>query len=388
MRSTKSTLWSKARLALLAVTLMVAGIGAGNSGPSCLPGPEEPIEEPPVEECLSAAELGIEAEMTFAQANVFDGFYWYPDTATGAATLEYLGSDRLLYVNLAVNGRWALRNVPVLSVEGADRWQGVTYTFDLGVEAGTDVAWLMKDFTLGTCPLQEMPRGGWDAPVGERDVVLFPGAPLVEVLVSGGEGDAPAGGEAGEAHTNADFPNQESDPSACAPTAVSNSLQFLNDTHDLGIDPAELTVQRMKQATNFGDKGAAGTGCWIDPDASRPEGERDAWWQSKDKYMQAHDLPITTRMSETAADAIQALDDDCDVEMETNGHTVAIVGMTRLADGKYSVDIKHDTQQGQAGGTVTETVTLDPATGAITGGTGTGGGFNYLVIECPEEEGE
>ena len=61
----------------------------------------------------------------------------------------------------------------------------------------------------------------------------------------------------------------------------------------------------------------------------------------------------------------------------------AIVGITKLANGKYAIDVAHDTSQGKAGGTKTETTTFDPATNSFSGGTFLDGTkLDQFVIEC------
>ena len=394
-RHIRTSRLSRRSFSTLAALVLVGALLVGSTDEDCTPAPvvptgdvAEPDPEPP--RCEPSRPGYMEPRLAFYQADIADAWYVARDTSLGYAELSFVGAERMHYFNLSVRGQWLVRNLPVNNVEGPGVDQTVAYTFELGVPDGTPVRELPYDFSLTPCVLADMPRVEEDwAIVADRRIAVQPGAPFVEMVGTGSPGDeGTEGGPAEDAehtHTNSGFPNQESDDRACVPTAVSNSLQFLNEKHDLGIDPDAIDIESMKEATNWGDKGAAGTGAWIDPDESRPEGEQEAWWQSKDNYMQANDLPISTVMTEDFGDALDALDEDCDIEIEMHGHTAAVVGATRLEDGRYSIDIAHDTDQGDEGGTTVETVTLDPATGAITGGTGTGGGFNYLVIECPVE---
>ncbi len=82
----------------------------------------------------------------------------------------------------------------------------------------------------------------------------------------------------------------------------------------------------------------------------------------------------------------KAIDDGCDIEMASDGHMAAIVGVTKLDNGKWSIDIAHDTAQGDdkaKHNTVTETVTFSPGDKKIKGGTFVDGQTVLaFVVEC------
>jgi hypothetical protein len=170
------------------------------------------------------------------------------------------------------------------------------------------------------------------------------------------------------------FPNQDCGVNECAPTAISNSLMWLKDNNpNAQWGTKSLSIATMKSATKW-----ATDGCYIFHDDSRPAGQRNAFWEDKNAYMVANGYPVMTTSTTNFATILQAMKDGKDVEFECKGHTVAVVGMTDLGNGKYSIDIAHDTKQGVAGGTKVETITWD---GMKFTGSKFVSGFNYAVIE-------
>ncbi|MBN1966432.1 MAG: hypothetical protein JW910_17410, partial [Anaerolineae bacterium] len=85
--------------------------------------------------------------------------------------------------------------------------------------------------------------------------------------------------------------------------------------------------------------------------------------------------------------ALQALKDGKDVEMNGAGHCAALVGMAKLSNGKYVMYVAHDTDQGNEGGTKIEKVIYDPSleTPTAEGGWGFNGKLiNGFVAEWAE----
>ena len=305
----------------------------------------------------------------------------YTDTEWGAVDFAFTGREPMMYFNLAVNGTWQVQNVPVLSIEGAGLEQTMTYCFDLGTERGTDVDVLTYDYAFTLEVLDTMPGGVFTAAVVDGYVAMWPGIieappilPLAE-LIAGGT----ATSTTKYAHKN--FPNQDCGEKECCPAAVSNSLQFLSKKCNLGVQDDKLSISEMKKATKWGENG-----CRIDHDDNRPAGERNAWWEDKKKYMEDNNYLVTTRKITDLSKLAEEIEDGQDVELQGDWHTAAIVGITDLGGGKFSIDVAHDTKQGQAGGTKTETITYDPNTKKFTGSPGffDGSSFRYAVVECPE----
>jgi len=110
----------------------------------------------------------------------------------------------------------------------------------------------------------------------------------------------------------------------------------------------------MKNATNWD-----ANGCYADHDANRPPADANAWWEEKDDYMKKNNLPVTTRKVTDMKEVQEEIDKGQVVEIietwryynkKTNkwsrsGHATALVGITPLKNGRYSLDIIDDSNQ-------------------------------------------
>jgi hypothetical protein len=307
--------------------------------------------------------------LIFSQLDFYLDGTSYVNSDWGSVDLTFTGQDPIMYFNLAVNGSWQVQNIPVLSIEGNGVVQTMSYSFSLGSSPGTNVTSLNYDYGFTSSVLAIMPGGSTTASVGDEQVVMAsgissatpPSLPTAGPLVGGQAA-------ANEKHSHQNFPNQEVGVNECVPGAVSNSLQFLNDKHNMGLDPEDITITKMKEATKWGTKG-----CSVD------------FWKYKDAYMKANDMGITTRIFTDFSLLAAEIDDGQDVELVGGWHAAAVVGITDLGNGKYDIDIAHDREQGTAGGTKTETITYDPTTGKFSGSPGffDGSIFRYAVVECP-----
>jgi hypothetical protein len=292
----------------------------------------------------------------------------------GHAELTFTGSPAIQYFNLSVNGQWPIRNMPIQSVDGVGAVQGVSFGFDLGVPVGTQVTSVNGGWSLTNTIVGSMPPQTGSLVVTQRYLYEYFGEEEFPRAVY----TAPPvliGGQAQEQskHNNEDFPNQESGVCKCVPTAVSNSLKFLKTRHKLNIADAAITPAQMETATG-----------WNSTTMKCPSG----WWNTKNTYMQNNNIPITTMTSMDIECAIKAIDKGCDVEIGAGAHRAALVGVTRLGGGKYAITVKHDVQQGQAGGTGkegTQDGTYDAGTKKVTGGIQWFNDVTLInfVIECP-----
>jgi hypothetical protein len=160
---------------------------------------------------------------------------------------------------------------------------------------------------------------------------------------------------------------------------VSNSLQFLNSQHSLGMSAGAIDIGDMKSATGWTASGCGWT-----------------WYNNKAAWMAEKNLPIKTTATLASAginmdNVINDIANGNDVELVARapgggGHCVAVTGCTKNANGTYSVTISHDTdQKDNTKGTKTETVTYDPATGKFTGGSLNGWTLDHVVTESPKK---
>ena len=271
----------------------------------------------------------------------------YENTDWGSVDLFYVGQEPIMYFNLAVNGEWQIQNIPVLSAQGVDVDQMMTYYFDLGNEVGEVVTGVTYGYEFTEDIILSKPDEFYTAPVEDGNVVMYsgeqpgtlPGLERAKPLVGG-----KAVSTVKYAHKN--FPNQDCGKNECAPAAVSNSLKFLNNTYKLGLTDAQTSIAEMKKATNWNN------------------GAPSDWWEKKKKYMEDNNYPITTRKITDMDKIIEEMAAGQDIEIrewwknETGhycGHVTCLVGITKLANGNYSLDVVDDRNQGPAGngGTIT-----------------------------------
>jgi len=309
----------------------------------------------------------------------FEGMY-EANTEYGCLELSFIGQPDVLYLNLAVNGIWKLMNVPILSNKGINVLQTQSVIFDLGEPRGADVTSLNYAYSL-TPAIASIPVTYTQAPVQATDFILWSG------FQGGGgpvplpfAGDMTGGGLLGSAsHDLNYFPNQDCGINECAPAAVSNSLKFLNAQNNLGMTDGATSIDTMKIALGW----------------SPMVGVTSNWFSLKNDFMQANNYPINTTGSfslpnmDNLTDSIAA---GCDVEFGVRypgggpgkGHIVAVTGISKLDNGKYAVQLTHDTKQGLPGGTKTETVIYDPVTNTFSGGTIHGCTLHHSVVESAQ----
>lgn len=299
-------------------------------------------------------------------------FFWVnreePNTPWGSATLGYERARTILYLNLAVGKRWVVRNIPVpASTERAH----FTFGFDLGVTKGTNVTTLEYAYELTSNVLTTMPGDFKRASVTDRSYVIAPGfqegTPILQDPPDAEFGDSVAD----SAFHEGEFPNTGAGDKECVPAAVSNSLKFLNAKYKLRLTEEEMSIPTMKRATGFIPDWGCGYG----------------WYETKDRYMKANGYGVTTRKITDFDQIIKEIKAGQDVELLGDWHCAAVVGIARLANGKYVIYVAHDTEQGEKGGEITEKIIYDPETGKFEGSPGffDGSGFSYFVVECPKE---
>jgi hypothetical protein len=303
-----------------------------------------------------------------------------PSTEWSTVDFTYAGSSSVQYFNLNYNGSWVIQNMPVLSREGLVS-QTQQFAFHNGVLGrGVDLTGLAPTYLNATLTptLQGSPASVPTTLTFATDFEVFDTgtqpettglifAPLVVVGAT-----LPVTMSA--AHKG--FPNQEAGSLECAPTAISNSLMFLKDKNpNPQWTGKALDIGTMKTATSWD----ATRGCYIFHNDARVGSSKNAFWEDKDAYMKANGYPVKTTTTTSFADILTAMKSMKDVELELKGHTVALVGMTDLGGGKYSLDIAHDADQStNPGGTKVETITWD---GTSFTGAKWVKGFNYAVIE-------
>jgi hypothetical protein len=302
----------------------------------------------------------------------------YEYTDWGAVKLYFVGQEPIMYFNLVVNGAWQVQNIPVLSSEGTDVDQVMTYYFDLGCDVGDIITSVTFGYDFTDDILTVMPPELYTAPVANDIVILSAGADGQMPPLAGAKPLVGARAAEANKHAHSNFPNQECGSKECVPAAVSNSLKFLNTKHKLGLTDAQTSIATAKTAVGF----IAGRGSPL-----------DTWWETKKKYMKDNNYPIITRKITDISKLAAEIDAGQDVEIteswvvggKRTGHTTALKGITKLADGNYSLEIIDDRKQGEAGGIDSpRTYIYNPATGNFTEAGFGDTKFEYATVECPD----
>lgn len=301
------------------------------------------------------------------------------NSAWGSVDLTYAGISDIQYFNLAVNNKHVLKNIPVLCVIGQSVNQPVTIRFDLGIHEGIEVDELEYAFSLSTNIIDSMPDNFQKAPVLDGKIIFNSG--LIGVPKKVPKLDLPPPQiEGGPVYTVAfhgvDFPNQDCGLNECLPAAVSNSLKFLNKKYNLKIPEDKLSIDAMKDATNWHGEGGHG---------------KIGWENRKDEFMRKslNNYKIETKKITDFNEIIEEIRKGHDVELMLDQHAVVVIGIAKLRNGKFWIEYVHDVKQGKKDGTVTEIIIYDPQTGLFEGGAHMHASkFRYFVSEMIYSERE
>lgn len=318
----------------------------------------------------------------------------YANTEWGAVLVDYTGADEILYFNLNVNGSWQVVNEPLVSAYGPGNREVLEITFDLGSQRGVDVTTASIGWSISTGLTAAMPALSGNVDVGACTYRNYFGAPDDDTLPGANETLAPApaapsvGGAPATppAKHKGQVPNQEQGEGECVQASISNSLKYLKQQGYISASDADLSIEALKTATDFGKRGWTYT----------PPG----WIDKKTEYLAAKNIPVqTVRYGRSDYDKVmEAINSDWDVELwgyngtTKEGHIAAIQSMTLTDKGELKIDVRQDTNQGNAGGTedteanqritLSTTTTLDRG---LYGAMFNGVPFKSFVVECVPE---
>jgi len=316
------------------------------------------------------------------------------DSTFGAIDVTYTGTENPLYFNLELEedeDQWVVQNIPLLPFEGIGVQQTLTIGFDFGIEDGIDIPEIDVNTGVSEIPIN-FPQKGYPVPPdpvnpGRRKIKLGSGRPTGQIQPGNPHNEFGDLVESYAAHQGS-FPNQDCGWHECVPTAVSNSLKWLQERYGQPPIGKDLSIDAMKEATQ-----------WDDSSSDQKDwGCHEGWADLKRTYMEQHGYSVTTTEypdpdnldhKATAAEceaAMRELKDGQDVEMNGIKHCAAVVGMAKLEDGRYVIYVSHDTNQDQPGGTIIEKVIYDPNDPNPTAEGGWGFNddiINGFVVECP-----
>jgi hypothetical protein len=319
-------------------------------------------------------------------------------------TIVYPGSLGIGYLNVSANGVWGIQNLPILSTEDGGGWQSTSTLFGIGAPRGQTINSLSFGATL-TPDTGGQPPETLQLPVTDEHEAFCgdgtePGLKPAGPVVGGKLTDTPPVKARGTGKPTPgverpvrNFPNQWQGALECGPASVSNSLHFLNDFFHLGLAADAISIDTMKTATGWKEGEGAPSGYEKKDRGEWVFDKAKAWETHKDNYMQKNKLPFSTKPLELAAflDAngkpvapnplVQALKENADVEMNIEGHVVAVVRAAPMSiyqkDGpnhpgisiSYVDDIHQTGQKNRTdpSARLMRTVILDLTTGKLTG---------------------
>jgi len=301
----------------------------------------------------------------------------------GAVDLTFTGSAHILYLNLVRDTGWVIENMPVATLHGVGNSQTQRFWFPIGID-GAPVSSISYGYTLTTNVLTSRPAVTNTGSVIQTFVKIFSGEP--DHGGGGGTNKPPPakkqeGGKATRSASHENFPNQEADKNACAPTGFSNSLKYLKDKHDLvGIPDGDISIGSLKTA--------------LDWSPTRKNPVDPNWVQLKKDYLASKNIAIETRQFDPKD--IRFIEDEIlseqDVELFVQwkgggAHLVSVTNFIPLGDGKYKLTITHDSEQeNDTTGCVDENATYDSNTNEWGGALSNAeGGLNdfFFLVECP-----
>lgn len=318
----------------------------------------------------------------------------YINSEWGAALVDYTGTDAILYFNLNVNGSWQVVNEPLVSAYGAGNREVLEINFDLGSQRGVDITSANIGWSITTGQAAQAPALSGNVDVSARTYRNYFGAPDDGAVPGANEtlepppaapsvGGAPA---TPPAKHKGQLPNQEQKEGECVQASISNSLKYLKQQGYISASDADLSIESLKTATDFGKRGWTYT----------PPG----WVNKKIEYLSAKNIPVqTVRYGRSDYDKVmEAINSDWDVELwgyngnTKEGHVAAIQSMTLTDKGELKIDVRQDTNQGNAGGTedteANQRITLSTATTldrGLYGAMFSGVPFKNFVVECVPE---
>ncbi len=319
---------------------------------------------------------------TFYQLNFIYGSDTITHSEWGALDITFTGTLSYQYINLSVDTAWAIQNLPVISIQGPSVSQTQRFWFPLP-DSGVVISSIVIGISLTDSTKVLAPALTDTVNLSQYEYVIGSGT------FSGGGGTKNEAGKAKNqigaaaitmppSPTHAAFPNQETLVNDCALSGVSNSLNYLNSVHPgLNLPLQACSIDTLRQKLGWTPTGVP----------------RQNWAANKRAHTEKRKMRIKTITGGqgTIIHVPQQLADKQDIEIDAKkkgkdeSHVMAIVGCVLMADGKYAITVRHDGQQGEAGGLVTETGIYDPKTGDLTGALASYKEF-FIVVECPVPE--
>jgi len=284
---------------------------------------------------LASAPGNATPVLRFDQVNFFQGGSpAIPDSEWGEFDIAYDQSSSLQWINVVANpgtpnARWIVQNHPLLptGLTGTSQFNSTSY-FDLGTPRGTPVSSLNVGYAITSAPATGIPTvfdatGSFN--LGSAQNIINSGVPSGVTTLG-----APANGNLNwnvpftglTADWHADVPNVTQEENWCGPGAATNSLHWLNDQNNLGLNQTLLQTQTELAANMMNNH----DGNWDDKEV-----------QGKQQFVSDHDLPLEVHYAGGVMlpnntpltwDWIESqMAQGQDVEFMTNTHWVVVEGL-------------------------------------------------------------
>jgi len=301
------------------------------------------------------------------------------NTKWGAVDLAWNGFATVAYLNVVIDGRWAIRNAPNFGSDPPGTHAMSRYYVRLPVRRGRDSSRAILAYALTYAPVRStlglnsmeiilcMVLESYHSNIQRR---LFPPLPTSPGLII-------EGGHMGQVLAcRRDVPNQECEPTECGPAAVSNGLLWINRKYRLGVDESKLSIDQMKEALRW-----------------QPGGVRNGQWaDNKARYIGDKNLPFTSRKfpGGHVRQATEEFARGQAVEVFIGEHIATLICMGQDAAGNYWLNAASDTRQGVPGGAISQPISLTPNGTVITGPPWArpGDRVQNFVVQCPRKESE
>lgn len=348
----------------------------------------------------------LKTDSSVAQTIKFYQYDFSMDSVTqfnsdwGGLELQYDSFPGTMYVNLSTDlpgttTQWQIQNL-LISKYGSDTEKTLIY-FDIG-DTSVEVNSINYGLSLTPFPLNEQPiinstdsvfsktieinSGiyGLDTDKSEIENTYFDNNSDQAVPTVGGTPVNTAGID------NKHRVNQEAGKNECVPVAISNSVKFLNSMYNLNIPIFKTTIEFMKYAVGF------------IPDKGAPVNFADL----KRNWFSMNNIPITTReykldidMDKIMCELSRNQDVEITVEryyyhwlwgsIQIAAHTAQISSISYLGEGRYELEISHDTEQDKIGGRERSYTIFDTRVNKFTAGIFKryNLGIHSIIVECP-----
>jgi hypothetical protein len=307
-------------------------------------------------------QLDLEVDHVFVQ-----------DSNYGMVKFDYLGAGSPLFLNVAIGDSWVIENIPLIAP--VNEPHQLAACIPLPVENGQNVPEGHVWFSITSDPFNQPPQPNMQVQFNNRNYHIDTGVgkPAHSILQPRPLRwiDPNILMEDGAAQP---VPNGETGRNECCPQSILNAMEWFR-SRGIAIPPEMLTLLFWKNAVH-----------WVHNPNGDPTAPDKDWDSLKKKALKGS--PIKSRQLSISdwPNMAQYLKDGCAIEMSTAGHVMNVVDVVFKPEFSYTIQVSHDTKQGEAGGLEVEPLTFDVRGRILSGGGPLTNGkrVQQFVLQCPE----